>query len=104
MGRLNVKEKSDICSSQFILDIKKKVISSKNNADSQKIVKLVDEFLIKLFKLHNLVFEKYSVVQRIQVRTVLIHVLVYNLKKVICHQQLSQQVNFLSTLNKHQVI
>jgi len=103
LGRLNVKEKSDICSTQFILDIKKKVISSKNNADTQKIAKVVDELLTKLFKKRGLKFEKYSVVQRIQIRTTLIHIIVFNLKKVVCHQQASQQLNFLSKLKSEDI-
>lgn len=104
LGRLNIKDKSDICSSQFIFDIKKKIISSKNNVDSKKIVSLVDEFLIRLFKKRNLSFDRYSVVQRIQIRTVLIHLIVFNLKRVVCHQQASAQFNFLSTLKTSDII
>ena len=104
LSRLNVREKADICSTQFILDIKKKIISSKNNADSQKIVKIIDGMLTKLFKGRNLSFERYSVVQRIQIRTVLVHIFVFNLKKVICHQQAAQQFNFLAKLNSSDII
>lgn len=104
LSRLNVREKTDICSTQFILDIKKKIISSKNNADSRKIVSLIDTFLNKLFKQRNLSFNRYSVVQRIQIRTVLIHILVFNLKKVVCHQQASHQLNFLSKLRTSDIL
>lgn len=98
LGRLNVKSKDDICSTQFLLDLKKKIISSKNNADSKKISQIIDVLLDKLFKKHNLNFLKYSTVQRIQIRTVLIHIIVYNLKKVICHHQATQQITLLSKL------
>lgn len=104
LSRLNVREKSDICSTQFILDIKKKIISSKNNSESQKIVKIIDALLTKLFKQRSLSFERYSVVQRIQIRTVLVHIFVFNLKKVICHQQAAQQFNFLAKLSISDII
>ena len=98
LSRLNVKTKNDICSPQLLLDLKKKVISSKNNADSKKIVSIIDILLDKLFKDRDLLFNRYSTVQRIQIRTVLIHIIIFNLKKVVCHQQATQQINFLNSL------
>lgn len=104
LGRLNIREKSEICTSQFILDIKKKVISSKNNVESQRIVKVIDIFLTTLFQARGLNFNKYSTVQRIQIRTVLIQIIVFNLKRVICHHQLTQQVKFLQQLKTNDVV
>lgn len=104
LGRLNVREKSDICTTQFILDIKKKIISSKNNSESKKIAEIIDKFLEKLFKNRKLNFDRYSVVQRIQIRTVLIHIIVFNLKKVICHQQATHQFNFLAKLKPSDIL
>lgn len=104
LGRLNVIQKTDICSTQFILDIKKKIISSKNNSDSKKIASLIDTLLIKLFNKRNLKLERYSIVQRIQIRTVIIHIIIFNLKKVICHQHATQQLSFLSKLKITDII
>ena len=98
LSRVNVKTKNDICSAQFVLDLKKKVISSKNNADSKKIVSIIDILLDKLFKDRDLLFNRYSTVQRIQIRTVLIHIIIFNLKKVVCQKKATQQVNFLNSL------
>lgn len=104
LGRLGIKVKNEICSAQFILDIKKKIISSKNNADSKRIVSIVDILLDKLFKDAGLSYSKYSTVQRIQIRTVIIHIVVFNLKKVVCHHQATQQINFLSNLRPIDII
>lgn len=93
LGRIGIKEKSDICSAQFMIELKKKVISSKNNADAAKITKILDIMLVELFKeIGNYDFNKYSNVQKIQIRTALTHVLVYNLKRAVCHQQVTQQI------------
>lgn len=104
LGRLKIRTKSEICSAQFILDIKKKIISSKNNQDSKRIVSIIDIMLDKLFKDAGLAYSRYSTVQRIQIRAVLIHIIVFNLKKVVCHHQATQQINFLSNLKPNDII
>lgn len=86
LTRTNVVDKSDICGSNFLLNVKKNIISSKNNTDVQNIQKLLDALCIQIFMAPNLNldFNKYSNVQRIQIRNVLIYGLIYNLKKLNC--------------------
>lgn len=92
LGKLDIKEKSDICKSGFMLDIKKKIISSKNNPEAMKIQKLLDTLLIDIFKNlkpNPLKFEVYSNVQKIQIRTSIVHSLIYHLRRNICHSQIT---------------
>ena len=98
LSKLYVKDKDDVCSVQFILDIKKKIIASKNNRDAERILELVDIMLKGLFKKMGLSYTGYSPVQRSQIRVCLIHIIVFNIKKIVCRQQLQQQIHFLSTL------
>lgn len=103
-SRTEVKQKSDICSANFILSIKKKVISSKNNADTKKLTSILDLLIDTMLKKHSIEYSKYSGVQRIQIRTSLVHIIVYNIKKVVCHQQATQQINLLNQLKPTDVI
>jgi len=98
LGRLGIKEKNEICSSQFILDVKRKIISSKNNMESKKITTIIDTLLTKIFANQSLNYEKYSAVQRIQIRTAFIHIIVFNINRVICHHVVPQQLKMLAQL------
>lgn len=87
LSRTNIQEKQDVCSSGYLLQIKKNIISSKNNPDSRKVQKLCNKILEDIFQ--NVLalpktFNNYSNVQQIQLRSVVIHGLVYNLRKNIC--------------------
>ena len=92
LSKVSLKSKDEVCSQQFMLDLKKRVISSKNNKDANLLNKLLDDFLAKIFKDLGYDYQKYSGVQRIQIRTALIHCLIYNVKKVLCRQQLTQML------------
>lgn len=98
ISRINIKNKQDICSVQFMLDLKKKVISSKNNQDVNKITSILNSFLSSVFKELGYNFDNYSSVNKIQIRSSLLHIIVFNMKRVVCHQQLTQQINMLSKL------
>jgi len=98
LARTGIRNKDEVCTVQFIIDVKKKIISSKNNPDSKKITILIDNILGKIFQDISRDYNKYSTVQRIQIRSVVIHLLVYNLKKVVCHQQLTQQMKLINRL------
>ena len=85
LSSTDIKQKDDVCSASFPALVKKKVISSKNNEDARKLQKLMDGFLKEVFqKQLGINFNKYSNVQQIQLRTVVIQGIVYNLRKNQC--------------------
>ena len=88
LSKTNIQEKNDICRPEFTTNIKKGVISSKNNSDSQKLQKLINIFLQKIFVEDlNADFNKISNVNQIQLRNVVINGIVYNLQRNICKNQ-----------------
>lgn len=84
LSRTNVKDKSDICNNSYIPLVKKTVISSKNNADAKKLQTIINKLLEQICKTIQVDFKRYSNVQQIQMRTVIISGLVYNLRKNTC--------------------
>jgi hypothetical protein len=57
-----------------------------------KIQKILATLLIDIFKNLNpnpLKFEVYSNVQKIQIRTSIVHSLIYHLRRNICHSQVT---------------
>lgn len=84
LSKTKVQQKSDICNSQFTGQVKKHVISSKNNADSKKIQQMANKILTGICDMIGADFNKYSNVNQIQLRIVLITGIVYNLKKNVC--------------------
>ena len=81
LRRTDTNDKSDICKPNFFEMVKRYVISSKNNVDVRKIQTLINELLINA----GINYTKYSNVQQIQIRNVVIYGLYNNLKKSICH-------------------
>lgn len=85
LSKTNVSEKTQICSTSFLDSVQKNIISSKNNVDARKIQAYVNKILEDIFKnIFRLDFRKYSQSQQIQLRNVIIHGLVYNLRKSVC--------------------
>lgn len=85
LSSTDVKQKEDICSSNFSGLVKKKVISSKNNEDARKLQSLVNGLLKEVFqKQLGINFNNYSNVQQIQLRTVVVQGVVYNLRRNQC--------------------
>ena len=80
LSRSSVAEREDICRPSFFAAVKKGVISSKNNPDVRKIQSLINQ-LLKNIKIP---YEKYSNVQQIQIRNVVIYGLLYNLRRSAC--------------------
>jgi len=87
LSRTNVLQKADICSPTFLGAVKKNVISSKNNADARKLQKLCNILLKEIF-INTLslpdAYDKFSITHQIQLRTVIVSGIVYNLRKIIC--------------------
>jgi hypothetical protein len=85
LSQLKINSKSDICSSNFHILVKKNIISSKNNTDSKKLQEVTNGLLKRIFDeiiLKN--FENFSNVQQIKLRNLVIYGLAYNLRKVNC--------------------
>ena len=93
LSKLNIIDKEEICKPSFRIDIKQKIISSKNNREAKKIQEILDLFLIELFNNHLSdvkQFKDWSNVQQIQIRASLIYAIIQNLIKNICHGQLKR--------------
>jgi len=85
LSRCNITSVGDICKAEFSANIQKNVISSKNNDEANKIQRLIDVLLTKIFddKLQ-IKFDNYSVVHKIKIRNVIIFGLEHNLFRVNC--------------------
>jgi len=85
LSRCNISSINDICKGGFSANIQKNVISSKNNSETNKIQRLIDILLEKIFKDKlNIHFDNYSVVHKIKIRNVIIFALEHNLFRVNC--------------------
>ncbi len=107
LSKVNITDKLEVCKSSFMLNIKQKVISSKNNHEARRIQKILDIMLVDIIqndigtiqrenrKTKQIIeiqpnFNKYSNVQKIQIRKAVILALIFLLKKNICYKQVSQ--------------
>lgn len=85
LSRCKISSVGDICKGGFSNNIQKNIISSKNNDEINKLQKLIDIILGKIFtESLNLRFDNYSVVHKIKIRNVIIYALEYNLFRVNC--------------------
>jgi len=85
LSRTNIVEKGDICKPEFLVQVRKNIISSKNTPDIVNLQKLLNKLVVDIFKEKlNINFNLYSNVQHIQIRNVMIYGLIYNLRKFNC--------------------
>ncbi len=85
LARTNVNERNDICKTEFLLSVKKNIISSKNTSDIINFQKLLDSFVNKIFEEDlGLSYRSYSNVQQMQIRNVVLYGLIYDLRKHNC--------------------
>ena len=85
LSRTNINEKNDICRPEFMLNIKKNIISSKNNDDVRKVQRLLNMLADKIFEDSLKVdLNLYGSAQKAQICNVVLNGLVYNLKKYNC--------------------
>jgi len=90
LSRVSVVDKNDICKPEFINNVRRTVISSKNTGEIKSIQRLLDNLVSDIFKESlGIDFIKYSNVQQIQIRNVVIYGLIYNLKKCNCQGQIT---------------
>lgn len=85
LSKTNVVDKTDICNPNFKSNIRKNIISSKNNADIKKLQQLINSLLdVILPKIVGTELNQYSNVHQLQIRNVIIYGLEYNLVKTMC--------------------
>ena len=85
LASTGVMTKNDICDKNYNVLVKKKIISSKNN-DASRNLSIVIEKLLKLIFKHkfNVKYIDYSNVQQIQLKSVIVYALVYNMRLSQC--------------------
>ena len=90
LSRLNIDQKEDICKADILTRLKKFIISSKNNIDVRKIRRLCNYIINEIFKKNqiNIKIEKYTQPTQGKIRSLLIHLILVSMKKVVCHQQI----------------
>jgi len=77
---------SNLCSSDFMTEVKNKIISSKHTSDVNRLKDLCDVFLKIIFqKQFNIDYDKYSSTNRAQLRRIIMYGLAYNIQKYKCH-------------------
>lgn len=77
---------SNLCSPEFMNEVKNKIISSKHTVDVNRLKELCDIFLKIVFqKQFNIDYEKYSSTNRAQLRRIVMYGLAYNIQKYKCH-------------------
>lgn len=85
LSRTNVVDKNDICKKDFMLNVKRNIISSKNNDSVNKLQNILNKLCSDIFseKL-GIDFNKYGRTQQIQITTIILYGLIFNLKRLNC--------------------
>ncbi len=85
LSRTKVSDKNDICSKDFIVSVKKNIISSKNTDEIRKLQKILSTLSSKIFSEDlSIDFNKYGKAQQMQICNVVLYGLIYNLRKYNC--------------------
>jgi hypothetical protein len=85
LSRTNVSDKNDICNKDFMVNVKRNIISSKNTEEIRKMQKILNGLSSKIFKEDLMLdFDNYGKAQQMQICNVVLYGLIYNLKKHNC--------------------
>jgi len=85
LSRMNIADKSDICSKEFMSNVKRNIISSKNTEEIRKLQKLLAMLSAKIFSENLLIdIQNYGKAQQMQITNVVLYGLIYNLRKHNC--------------------
>ena len=84
LSRTNITDKNDICKKEFMINVKRSIISSKNTEDVRKIQELLFGITKRVFEDMKLDITRYGRAQQMQICNVILYGLVYNLKKTNC--------------------
>jgi len=81
LSRTNIEDKNDLKTPTFINNVKRTIISSKNNDDVRKLQKLLSILVERIFTdKMQLDFNKYGKAQQMQICNVILYCLIYNLQ------------------------
>jgi hypothetical protein len=85
LSRTNINDKNDICQNEFTTNVKKNIVSSKNNDDVKRIQQLLNLLANKVFENDlKLDYNKYSNAQKMQICNVVLFGIIFNLRKHNC--------------------
>lgn len=85
LSRTNISDKNDICSKDFMINVKRNIISSKNTEEIRKMQKLLVMLSTNIFKEDlGIEFDNYGKAQQMQICNVVLYGLIYNLRKYNC--------------------
>lgn len=85
LSRVNVSDKNDICGKDFMTNVKRNIISSKNTEEIRKLQKLLLLMTTKIFKEDlSIDIDNYGKAQQMQICNVILYGLIYNLRKHNC--------------------
>lgn len=85
LSRVEMKTADDLCSPSFKEKVQKSIIGSKNNIEMQKLHKILDLLLKRIFEKElQLNFERYSSVHKMKIKNVIIYALEHTLVRVNC--------------------
>lgn len=83
LNRLQIKDKNKVCTLDFLVKVKRLIVSSKNNPEVNQLYKLIGELLKKIQEEKNLTFN-YSTYLMRQLENVLIYTIAYNIQLANC--------------------
>lgn len=85
LSRTKIVDKNDICNKDFINNVKRNIISSKNTEEIRKLQNLLNTLTSTLFnEILNMNFNVYGKAQQMQIMNVVLYGLIYNLQRHNC--------------------
>jgi len=85
LSRTKVTDKNDICNKEFMNNVKRNIVSSKNTDEIRKLQKILNTLTSKIFsETLNVNLETYGKAQQMQIMNVILYGLIHNLQKHNC--------------------
>lgn len=85
LSRTKVVDKNDICSKEFMNNVKRNIVSSKNTEEIRKLQKIMNILSEKIFTdTLKIDLNIYGKAQQMQISNVILHGLIYNLQRHNC--------------------
>jgi hypothetical protein len=85
LSRTKVVDKNDICNKEFMNNVKRNIVSSKNTEEIRKLQKVLSIIASKVFtEALNLSLDNYGKAQQMQISNVVLYGLIVNLQKHNC--------------------
>jgi len=85
LSRTKVVDKNDICNKEFMNNVKRNIVSSKNTEEIRKLQKILNVLAAKIFsETLNINLDNYGKAQQMQIYNVVLYGLIHNLQKHNC--------------------